>query len=514
MNDAWHFPNEPEPSPRPNGHAGDYGAETHWRAPDPGVLAPHRALPPALPAEVFGPYWASWISRAAAAKGAPPDYVAAGLLAVAGSLLAMSWKVRPWHGWHEPAVLWTAVIGNPSAGKSPALDAIMEPARELEAELNEDFADRQREWKTEKRAAELRQQEWEKSVKVAVESGHPPPIMPENCEVPEPPHRRRLLTNDTTPERLVRLVAVNPFGVVVHRDELAGWLGGMDRYGGSGAERALYLEAFGARPFTLDRVKEANPIHCPALAVGICGGIQPDRLATLLLGGDDDGLAARLIYVWPAPAPIMDVRHLPPVNSPLRDLRALADLPRQEAGAIVLPLTDQAAAEMVTWKAEVRAMEAEASGMFLSWLGKLPGLAARLALVLEHLWWLGERHAVSAPVEVSHGAMEAATAFLDGYAKPMAARAFGDAALPETERDAAALARWLRSQPLLPETLNTRALRRSRALSTGKAERYDLALAELEEAGWVRAAPSRIGGGTGRQRKDWQVNPAVAELVQ
>ena len=86
--------------------------------------------------------------------------------------------------------------------------------------------------------------------------------------------------------------------------------------------------------------------------------------------------------------------------------------------------------------------------------------------------------------------------------------------LPETERDAAALARWLRSQPLLPETLNTRALRRSRALSTGKAERYDLALAELEEAGWVRAAPSRIGGGTGRQRKDWQVNPAVAELVQ
>lgn len=227
-----------------------------WPAPDPAVVALQRAPPPEFPAPILGLWWAGWVARAATAKGAPPDYVAGALLAVAGAILALKCKARPWHGWTEPAVLWAAVIGNPSTGKSPALDAIMDPARELEAALNEDFADRCREWRTEKLAAELRRQEWEKAVKVAAEKRLAPPTMPADCEESEPPHRRRLLTNDTTPERLVRLVAVNPFGVVVHRDELAGWLGGMDRYGGSGAERALYLEAFGARPFTLDRVKE------------------------------------------------------------------------------------------------------------------------------------------------------------------------------------------------------------------------------------------------------------------
>ena len=144
--------------------------------------------------------------------GAPADYVAGGLFAVMGALLALNRRASPWPGWTEPPVLWVAVIGNPSAGKSPALDAIMEPARALEAELNADFPERRREWKAEKLAAELRRAEWEKSVKVALEKGMAPPWMPAECEEPDPPHRRRLLTNDSTPEKLVRLVAVNPFG--------------------------------------------------------------------------------------------------------------------------------------------------------------------------------------------------------------------------------------------------------------------------------------------------------------
>ena len=200
-------------------------------------------------------------------------------------------------------MLWVADVGPPSSGKSPAIDAVADLMRKLEVELNEDFADRRRQWKTDKLEAETRRALWEDEAKEAVKKGHKPPLMPFDCEEPDPPHERRLLINDVTPEKLVRLAAVNPFGLVHQRDELAGWLGGMDRYGGAGSERALWLEAFGARPFVLDRVKDAKPIRADALAVGIVGGIQPDRLASLVLAGDDDGLAARILYVWPDVGP-------------------------------------------------------------------------------------------------------------------------------------------------------------------------------------------------------------------
>ena len=267
--------------------------DTSWPEPELGIVAPHRAPPPALPLPVFGPRWASWIADAAAAKSAPPDFVAAPLLPAVGGLIALQRRASPWAGWTEPAVLWVADVGNPSSGKSPAIDAVADIIRTLEAELNDDFPDRRRQWKTDKVEADLRRAAWEDEAKTAVKKGFKPPLMPADCEEPEPPHERRLLTNDVTPEKLVRLAAVNPFGLILQRDELAGWLGGMDRYNGSGSERALWLEAFGARPFVLDRVKDAKPIRADALAVCIVGGIQPDRLATLVLAGDDDGLAAR-----------------------------------------------------------------------------------------------------------------------------------------------------------------------------------------------------------------------------
>jgi hypothetical protein len=56
--------------------------------------------------------------------------------------------------------------------------------------------------------------------------------------------------------------------------------------------------------------------------------------------------------------------------------------------------------------------------------------------------------------------------------------------------------------------VNARDLRRQRLLSTAEPERYDVALAELEEAGWCRPAGAAREG-AGRRRKDWALNPAL-----
>jgi hypothetical protein len=79
--------------------AGDDDAP--WPEPDMSIVDPHRQPAPKLPLEVFGPFWARWIKDAAAAKSAPPDFVALPLLGATGGMLALSRQASPWTEWTE-----------------------------------------------------------------------------------------------------------------------------------------------------------------------------------------------------------------------------------------------------------------------------------------------------------------------------------------------------------------------------------------------------------------------------
>ena len=132
------------------------------------------------------------------------------------------------------------------------------------------------------------------------------------------------------------------------------WLVGsrnMDRYSsGRGGDRAFWLQGYGARPWTPDRVKDGdNPINVPHLLWGVLGGIQPDRVASQLLAGDDDGLAARLIYTWPAPLPprrpTVAANHAQAVDALLR-IFTLPWVPPEPVG---VPFTERAAEALQSW---------------------------------------------------------------------------------------------------------------------------------------------------------------------
>jgi hypothetical protein len=176
---------------------------------------------------------------------------------------------------------------------------------------------------------------------------------------------------------------------------------------------------------------------------------------------------------------------------------------------IPLRFDETAARALQAYRTQVAAAEAEAAGLYLSWLGKLPGMAVRLAIMVEHLRWCGDREGDSPPAYISETAATAAIAFLDGYAAPMARRCFGEAALPQVDIDARALAQWIMANITEGMTVNSRGLRRDCVLSTKEASRYDAAIAELEAAGWLRSHPCRAGGGGGRKRKDFEVNPQL-----
>jgi putative DNA primase/helicase len=115
---------------------------------------------------------------------------------------------------------------------------------------------------------------------------------------------RRFHTNDVTVEKLGELLRDNPRGMLVLRDELAGWLRALDKSGREG-DREFFLEGWnGTGSYTVDRIGRGT-IHIPSLTLSLFGGIQPGKLQALIAsavhgGFEDDGLLQRLqLAVWP-----------------------------------------------------------------------------------------------------------------------------------------------------------------------------------------------------------------------
>lgn len=481
-----------------------------WPAPDMSILAAGRSKPPVMPTELFGETW-PLISDLAEGAGAPVDYVAISVIAVAASLIGGKRRVAPFATagqWKEPCILWCAVVGDPSSNKSRAIDAATEPLRRMEADHALHHAATLMAFEAQAERAKQERKAWEDDVKAATKERLATPPMPDDAKMPETPERRRLMVQDATPEAVGAILAGNPAGTLHLRDELAGWLMSFERYAPGGRE--FWLEAYGGRQHVIDRKGAKEPLRIGFNGVSVLGGIQPEKLADCLLSGSDDGLVARFLWAWPDAVPYRRPRQVADVALLDRLYRCLDALSAEYAddGSVIptmLPLSDAAADIFEAWKQDNQTGEADAASLFKSFCGKLSGTVLRLALVAEYLRFAmigfgGE------PTSISLRSITAAADFVDSYAKPNALRVFGDAALPPVERNAAILARHL--QRTRPEIVNARDLKRTSGIPVLRdLDALDAALAALTEADWIREAPSRPGAG--RQRRDFIVNPAI-----
>src|SRR5205823_318657 len=127
----------------------------------------------------------------------------------------------------------------------------------------------------------------------------------------------------------------------------------------------------------------------------------------------------------------------------LKRLRELPMAPGTDGAPepVYVPCTDEAAATLARWCEEESAAAPTGGNLLRSWRGKGRGHVLRLSLVFELLdWSFGGGHA---PRAISATAMVRAITFYGSYLEPMAKRVFGDAALPECERDAGAIAQMI-----------------------------------------------------------------------
>lgn len=487
-----------------------------WAMPDMSVLSGGRRNPVPMPPDLFGPAW-GLLEGIAEGVCTAPDYPAMALLASCASLIGGKRRVRPYatSTWAEPCILWVGAVGDPSSRKSPALDQITAPLRLLEQTKADDHREAMREFQQAGEWAKQVRKSWQDEVAKAIKNGEAKPSLPTDALDPDEPHRRRTMTMDATPEGLAAILVGNPQGVLSFRDELAGWLQGFDRYAPGGRE--FWLEAYGGRPFVIDRKGTKGPLSIPFNGVSVLGGIQPAKMADALLASPDDGLVARFLWSWPDKLPVVrrprqlaDIGRLQRAYERLDGLMWAKDAEGKDIASTV-PLSPDAADVFEAWEVDNAAVDQDASALFKSFVGKLGGAVLRLSLVCEYMAWaFGDG---AEPAEVSARSVVAAGAFVDDYAKPMAERVYGDAGLPLVERHGSLLARYIVKQGFA--TINLRTLKRSphksalAALRGGDAMRA--AADFLVDAGWLLPDPSREGGSIGRGSLDYLVNPAIGK---
>jgi hypothetical protein len=490
---------------KPNGADSD-----GWGEPDMGVLRLRRRPPPALPLEVFGDTWSRWLTDAAAAAACPVDYVVAPLLASVSTLIGHSRWAQAWPGWSEPPHLWMVVVGDSGTGKSPGADCLLrEILPEIERRMVGDFPERLHDWQAAVEFDKIKKKRWQDDLREAQENKRPLPPMPEPTASEIAPEKPRLRQHDVTIEQVAAILATAaPKGVMMVRDEIAGWLMGMDAYNPAG--RPFWLEAYGGRPYRVERRSHGKePIEIERLAVAVYGGTQPDRLSELT-AGPDDGLFSRVLWMWPDPTPFRRSAATPNVDMAIDALDRLRELdlaPGNPRSPILTPLAADARRLMDEFGVEMETRLNQTGGLPRSAFGKARGAALRLSLVLEWLWCCAKTDMPLPPDSISEAAFAAAAALVEGYFMPMAERVFGDAGASDVERSAATLARWIFKEK--PSEVHVRTLLREvRLPGLRSAEQIKKTAELLVEADWLRA-PAKTVFGQPRSRIAYPVNPKL-----
>jgi hypothetical protein len=368
---------------------------------------------------------------------------------------------------------------------------------------------RLQDWEKKAELAKLAGSAWKEAVKAALKNGDAPPEKTEAATAGPRPHLPRLVVNDATIERIAVIISQQPRGTLQARDELAGFLGNMVRYAGGSSDRPFWLEAYGGRGYTVERMGR-EPVSVDRLSVSVVGGIQPDRLKSLLLTADDDGLLARFIPVWPELAPVCRPRVVygeSLIETAFDRLYSLPLIENQfgEKHPWFVPFSPDAAELLDQFRQSVRSWESGEEGLLLSFIGKLPGLAVRLSLVLTYLDWSVKGG--TEPSEITLAQFARAAHLVEAYIVPMARRAYSEASLPQPERFGRRLVEIIRERRW--RRFTSREVLRLERSGLREAKEVDAALAALVEGDVIQPFESATAPKSGRPVKAYDVNPAV-----
>jgi putative DNA primase/helicase len=269
-----------------------------------------------------------WVADVSDRMQCPADFVAVATLASAGSLIGRKVAIRPKRrdDWQIVANLWALLIGTPSLMKSPAMREALKRIHHLQGEAERAYAQALAEHSAKLLLSDADAKAQKQALEKAVKSGDRATAETlaasmAQAQAEKPPAERVYVVNDATIEALGVVLNQNPDGVLLVRDELAGWLRTMDKEGHEN-DRAFYLQAWdGLGSYTYRRIGRGT-LKIDSTTVSIVGTIQPGVLAEYIRqavagGSGDDGLSQRFqLAVWPdAPTDWQNIDRYPDVEA-------------------------------------------------------------------------------------------------------------------------------------------------------------------------------------------------------
>ena len=442
---------------------------------------------PALPRHIVPTVIERFAVAQAESMGVDPGGLIMSALAVCAAAIPDRIRVqvkRHDPSWRESARLWVALIGPPSAKKTPMMTTAMRPLHRIDTQLFKEFM--------------IKQEQYE-ALPAAERKAAPKPA------------QRRVRISDATIEAAQEVLRDSPDGVLSQQDELSGWFGAMDKYAagkGAMADRSFWLQAYNGGSYALNRVSRGASL-IPNLSISVLGGIQPDPLRRIVSDAVDDGLIQRLLPVLLKPAVLGKDE---PQDDSVRDYDSVVNRlwmmnPPGAAADDVLRFSDEA--QLIRRDLEARHLEMAGteviSPKLASHFGKYDGIFARLCV----LWHCVEyADAPMLPATIHSDTAERAAAFLHGYIVPNAIAFYTSVlGLSDDHETLIELASYILAHRL--EVVQHRDTQRASAtLKALTAEQSRKLFEKLESFGWLEPALPPPNSTTPR----WQVNPAVHDL--
>ncbi|WP_158556128.1 DUF3987 domain-containing protein [Ensifer sp. M14] len=449
---------------------------------DPWAQRKHPSLPTGLLPKIIEEYAASQ----AEIMGVDAGGIAAAALAVCAAAIpdTITLRVKRHDDWEESARLWVALIGNPSAKKSPIISAATRPLRAIDDDMVRKYLDEKRAYDALDKAG--------KSDKSA-------------------PRQIRVRIEDVTVEAAQEVLRDSRNGVLLIRDELSGWFGSMEKYGsskGAAADRSFWLQAFNGGSYSVNRVGR-GVVAIDNLSVSMLGGIQPEPIRRIAADAADDGLLQRLFPICLGQSSVgLDVPPSAAVGQYSGLVRRLHELQRPFQGSQKeVPLKFDGAAQDLRQELSERHHEMQGSWEILNkklaaHIGKFDGLFARLCVVFHCI----ESSSPRPSSVITHDTAKRAADFLHDFLFPHSL-AFYQNVLGLSDRHDAVLATagWILAHQ--PQKITVRDVRRGdRTMREMDVDQAEEVLRKLDAMSWVEPLQSLR-----RDSVTYAVNPAVFE---
>lgn len=205
------------------------------------------------------------------AKGYPIEYFIQSFLAAASTAVGRAVTLNTGN-FTAIGSLWCIILGRRGYTKSEPLDDAFKPIRKYQFEL------------LDKHKSEM--DEYNEYKANNPKSKTLPPDEPTKHTI-----------NDTTPEKLVMMLAANPKGIGMVYDEIAGFVGRFNRYN-AGADEQMYLTLFNGSSVMRDRMN-GNSAFAKHTYLTIIGTTQPTVLKDVFFGKSESGFFDRWLITQP-----------------------------------------------------------------------------------------------------------------------------------------------------------------------------------------------------------------------